>query len=567
MPTRIHEEDLMVLQRPGVYLDTDPEYPGMPGDIDIYNFTGADLKYSCQSYVREDGIFVLRTGDVMTGNLTIAKDDTPTFTMSANMASTSSHPFGRITFSNTYGLGSTLSNDIEIKAIGNEAEKMRLTVGTAVTIYQLGGISMTNYPVISTRKETATLAFGEVRDSYESRIEWGEIGGALRATELQQVRLEWNTLGGHLSSYGMDSIFVWNDSLDGAGNVVSSNISYSGDIINDKDIVTKEWSEDLASNYLPLAGGTMFGSIGMDVGSDIDAVAGHGLELKQNGEIYVTMGKNNGVVGDKITVEKEINLKQNVVNQVKYPVEIGGNTGSTTEDTHAVPKKYVDDRDDYLESLIDGLTAVASPPGMINGFAGQVADEPVGWLICDGRTISTLKADPKYSGVNFDDLKSVLGLTSDSGKIPDLRGRYIGGVDRSASCALGYVSGACYGHKTAIPQNTKRGSCNYPMYVSDSGCHNHCLDFTSACCTSCTGAHTHKYGRNFAGGCAAAGANVYSAASDNHFTTNSNGNHQHSFCVNGKSDCNGTHYHSVLSTCWDAVTMPKTYAANWIIKY
>ena len=580
MATRIHENDLMVLQRPGAYLDTDPNYPGMPGDIDIYNFTGADLKYSCQQYVREDGIFVLKTGDVMSGDLTIAKDNVPSFTLTANMYSTSSSPFSKIVFSNLHGLGGTLGHNIEIKAIGHEPEKMRLTVGQAITIYETGGMSMTHYPVITTRTDDAILAYGEVKGDHETRILWGKNGGALYATELSQVRLKWGSVGGHISSYGKDAILTWGDTLkDGVAE--SSHVEYNGDIELPHDIITKEWAEELASHYLPLEGGTMVGSIGMDVGSDINALAGHGLELKQNGEIYVTMGKNGGVVDDKIVVEKTINLKENKVTKVKYPTEIGSTNG-TTEEEDAVPKKYVDDRDDYLEDKIDNLSTIASPPGMINGFAGNVADEPQGWLICDGRTFSQLKADPKYAGVNFDALKAVLHVSNDSSKIPDLRGRYIGGVDSAANCPLGNVSRCSLGPKTAKPSVVPS---NCWMFI-ECTCHKHCYRFQhctgSGHCltgssTNADGCHCHTITSKLylnkdnqsqnKGDKVNWNCNSYCQGTANSLcTTCTTSAHKH--CIDGcGATCCDYSGGRISNTCWDAETRPKTYSSHWIIKY
>lgn len=83
---------------------------------------------------------------------------------------------------------------------------------------------------------------------------------------------------------------------------------------------------------------------------------------------------------------------------------------------HAVPKSYVD-------SVL--VTGSGMPIGFIAPYAGGLS--PIGWMLCDGRTLST---------TDYPQLYSVIGTTYGSGgvglfKVPDLRNEFIRGVGGS----------------------------------------------------------------------------------------------------------------------------------------
>ena len=83
---------------------------------------------------------------------------------------------------------------------------------------------------------------------------------------------------------------------------------------------------------------------------------------------------------------------------------------------------------------------------------------PAGWLPCDGRGI----------GGDFPDLQRVLGPYG--GKVPDLRGRVILGIDNNR-------------------HNTVGGAENHTLTVHELPAHNHGR-------STGVGDHTHSYGRN-----------------------------------------------------------------------
>ena len=90
------------------------------------------------------------------------------------------------------------------------------------------------------------------------------------------------------------------------------------------------------------------------------------------------------------------------------------------------------------------LVSVGVPVGSITAFAGSTA--PMGWLPCDGRTISTSQ---------YPDLQRVIG----SSRVPDLRGQFIRGASAPES---GYTK---HPWSTGMPRNRFRADTN--------GLHNH----------------------------------------------------------------------------------------------
>ena len=75
------------------------------------------------------------------------------------------------------------------------------------------------------------------------------------------------------------------------------------------------------------------------------------------------------------------------------------------------------------------------PSGVVSSFAGSSA--PTGWLMCDGSTVSR---------TTYSDLFSVIGTTYGSGDgsttfaLPDLRGRFVAGVDNMGGTDAGRIN-------------------------------------------------------------------------------------------------------------------------------
>lgn len=68
--------------------------------------------------------------------------------------------------------------------------------------------------------------------------------------------------------------------------------------------------------------------------------------------------------------------------------------------------------------------AIGVPPGTMVAFAGAAA--PDGWMLCDGRTVSRLDFPDLYNAIGE---AWGAGVDSTMFKIPDLRGRFVRGVE------------------------------------------------------------------------------------------------------------------------------------------
>ena len=78
-----------------------------------------------------------------------------------------------------------------------------------------------------------------------------------------------------------------------------------------------------------------------------------------------------------------------------------------------VPKAYVD----------AGLAAIAAvPPGTMSAYAGSTV--PLGWVICDGRALSTVTFPALFSAIGY-----AHGGSGSTFNVPDLRGRTPMGMD------------------------------------------------------------------------------------------------------------------------------------------
>ncbi len=79
------------------------------------------------------------------------------------------------------------------------------------------------------------------------------------------------------------------------------------------------------------------------------------------------------------------------------------------------------------EITLDSLLRILVPPGTIVAYAGE--DPPVGWLLCNGEQMNRDK---------YPELFDAIGVAWGEGRrpntflLPDLRGRFLRGVDRDA---------------------------------------------------------------------------------------------------------------------------------------
>ena len=90
-----------------------------------------------------------------------------------------------------------------------------------------------------------------------------------------------------------------------------------------------------------------------------------------------------------------------------------------------------DAMNDNFQHLVDGVTSVeagVAPIGSVVAWAGSDTMLPPGWLLCDGT---------EYSSATYPELASAIGSAhggdgASSFNVPDLRGRFIRGVDLGA---------------------------------------------------------------------------------------------------------------------------------------
>ena len=90
-----------------------------------------------------------------------------------------------------------------------------------------------------------------------------------------------------------------------------------------------------------------------------------------------------------------------------------------------------DAMNENFQHLVDGLSGVeqgVAPIGSVAAWAGTTATLPTGWLLCDGS---------EYNNATFPDLSAAIGSAHGGDGattffVPDLRGRFIRGVDLGA---------------------------------------------------------------------------------------------------------------------------------------
>ena len=172
------------------------------------------------------------------------------------------------------------------------------------------------------------------------------------------------------------------------------------------------------------------------------------------------------------------------------------------------------------------------PPGAIMPYAGTVTSgaslqEPIpGWLVCNGATLS--------SDVKYDKLKTVLGNSWGTGRVPDLRGTFLRGVNN--------------GRTDEYKDAADRSVGNFQL--DDIKSHNH----TGT--TSTNGAHSHSWSYPFSSSEGGDGSTSILGDDQNNGTwginTNTQGDHSHTLNIN--------------NTGGDE-TRPKNAAVVYIIKY
>ncbi len=220
--------------------------------------------------------------------------------------------------------------------------------------------------------------------------------------------------------------------------------------------------------------------------------------------------------------------------------------------------------DDYIlkvEVSVDGITWVTIsnspmnavpyarfahngvPVGTIVAFAGDLANLPEGWLYCDGASV-----DQTTYGVLYAAIGSSWGSSGGNFNLPDLRGRFLRGVDGTAN------RDQDVGSRT--PSATNGNAGNNVGSIQSDGFKSHDHSANTGTGGAADGAHAHSYRRvtdrvsldwDFSGGTGWIIENYNSSA---------------------LTDGSGEHSHTVeIDATGGAETRPMNAAVHYIIKY
>ncbi len=595
MATQILDTDIMILQKEGTFDVHDPsydetDYPNLKYDLKHFHFLGKDLRYSVENYIYEEHKYVRIDGDIMYGNLSIVVpkntdlgvENNPTFILEGYR---NTGTFASIMFRNT---ASSTDRTMTLNAVSHTDsnvtpyyfqfdKKTRLTEHSELVFKEddalaknsvtAAGKGYLRHLVVSDSNPSITDD-----DSYK-RVEWNDEGGGLLGGNPEKYIIKWTGSGGTIRAN--KELITWE----------GDHAEYDGDILIDTDMVNKGYVDSVASGYIPLMGtepGTQVeGKIDFTTEGSLNATFGEQLvftaHVDNNPEqLFLTIGGPfQGPNDSKSYLYRTLKLDPSYSGDVKiedvpYPDTV---PGSTVDDNNAIPKKYVDDGDEVLQDQINGLTEIASPPGMINAYVGS--DDPDGWYICDGRTINSAEDPALYALVG--------------NKIPDLRGRWLAMPGGAAGGALG----AQIASSTAIPKNAAVYTNNGNQYLT-SGSHYHSIsDATIATALNRAnqtgagneasnhinvewggGTHTHQFKAQTYS--STGGTNALRPENNSlSFTTAAGqGAHNHTLKYNydsGAANATGnvtteSSTSRIYDTQFDSHTRPDSYTINWIIK-
>ena len=567
MPTKILNTDIMILQKEGdfSYLDENHHPNGGPYgklkyDLNLFHYTGADLKFTVEEYMDEYHKYVRLDGDEMTGNLSIAFPSSSTVEQSTPAQLTlkgrkaGNDVYSNIAFTNqASGTGFTMS----IGAIhsNDNKEKNYFKIGNEFNVTNDGKIFLGGRHICSDDQGGFL--------SYTTDATWDKSTGVILSTiEPNNVRVRWTDFGGGLRNSNNIDVFKWTAATGQFRDPVSNHLIasyedgkllYSGPETDDNEVVTKKYIDDQDHLYVPLKGTRdrseyVFGPIDFvyedSIVGALNGSFGSSLVLTYDDDIKMSIGGKPGQNSDgKIYLHDTLDFDNQVGDNVPYPAtEHGVGTPIVTpEDDHVVPRKYVDDQDDKLKEIIDDVLGGANAPvGMINAYVGT--SDPPGWFICDGRS---------YNTTTYGQLFAVLGKDT----LPDLSGRFLA----QHGGGLGSI-GQLLGARTGKPANWAISSPPHKHTMDTQGSHRHDVYVGSG-----KAGYSHRGNSD---------SHIYAVAG----TSESNDwVKAYRNSIHGQSNTliksDGAHAHSInnttltFSTTWDDHTRPKTYTINWIIRH
>ena len=380
--------------------------------------------------------------------------------------------------------------------------------------------------------------------------------------------------------------------------------TYDGKIENDLDMVNKDYVDKKDAKYIPLKGTRVYAADGYQLEQDavngiIDFETGGGLNAKPNSKIVLQRNDKNKLTiggpaiagepadGNVHLVNAELNVHSRDIINVKYP-----ESNVTTNDSHAVPKEYIDDRVDELATIVENIADVQAPPGMVNAYMGTTA--PPGWILCNSTGKYSVLACPLLHKALTGHLPTDADKAQVTFSVPDLSGRALAqpgkpfGYNNNTK-PFGDKIRTMLGQRTAKP-NSAGTTNSSKMKTEFQPGHRHWLEFlehdheagtyttrtrvqkqASSDNKGNSGELTHPnlgrsdYGDLEMGLDGKSGWGKYIHSSQNAW--NNSGNVTISGGMKFEMGEAGSHSHFISDEQWDSYTIPYTYTINWIIKH
>ena len=591
----ILDSDYLVLQRRGYTPFDEPNppttggpYPNLKYDLELFHFTGKDLRDTVTQYNKDSGDFVLVNGDNhMTGNLKIKYPETgnvekgaPARVELTGFRTTTSEVCEVRMINRANSASGSVQKVAAVNPSGSTNDSY-IKLNNRFSVTYDGKIYLGGRHICANDGDTGATNEGGGFLSYITNSQWSPTENIIKKTmESNIVRLRWTHYGGALkNSVGKDVLQWLNGEVrfhkpssgDLIGSYDDTDMYTHGEISDDKSVTNKEYVDTQDGKYIPLGGtrDTVEGSqaqqhvngpIDFIEGSYLNAKLGAILPLSYSDEHYIGIGgdPSGTSVDEKIHFNKKTNVHENEIQNVKYPEVPYDPDGTTREDSHAVPRRYVDDRDRGLQDQIDSIVGIQSPVGMINAYVGD--EDPPGWFICNGRNIDELYAAKGLVGTQ---LKAVLG--SDS--LPNLSGSFLAQKKHSSGTDSNGVAipdpiKPEYGENIGTALNShldekvsKPSRTPLRIDIDQNGTHSHPAGDLSV------KVHRQKMADKDNGSWD--GAELMDPDKSQRNTQGT----RH-LPVDNRTGSDGFHKHQLDTNqfLWDSYNRPQTYSINWIIK-